>query len=170
MSLAGRHYTAVICRSTDCLNKWRADYRVRTRQHKAGIDKAYRAQNRDRLIAASIARYAANGDKIREKRRSDEGRAYGRMAVHARRARKMQNGCFPISRRDVARLLERYRHRCAYCGTTGKLQLDHVIPIARGGRHSIGNLVPACSRCNGSKHAQFVMEWVHKNGRQRQVA
>ena len=37
---------------------------------------------------------------------------------------------------------------CQYCGATGDLTFDHVVPRARGGRTSWENVVAACSRCN----------------------
>jgi 5-methylcytosine-specific restriction endonuclease McrA len=43
---------------------------------------------------------------------------------------------------------------CQYCGATGDLTFDHVVPRARGGVTSWENVVAACSRCNlrkGSK-------------------
>ncbi|MGI6100162.1 MAG: HNH endonuclease [Lentisphaerae bacterium] len=44
--------------------------------------------------------------------------------------------------------------RCHYCGKTvapSALTMDHVIPVARGGRSVKGNVVPACSACNRTK-------------------
>lgn len=40
---------------------------------------------------------------------------------------------------------------CQYCGTTGDLTFDHVVPRAAGGRTSWENVVAACSRCNLAK-------------------
>ena len=43
---------------------------------------------------------------------------------------------------------------CQYCGATGDLTFDHVVPRARGGVTSWENVVAACSKCNlhkGSK-------------------
>lgn len=37
--------------------------------------------------------------------------------------------------------------------------MDHVIPLARGGRHGIGNVLPACQPCNSSKGARLLAEW-----------
>jgi 5-methylcytosine-specific restriction endonuclease McrA len=36
---------------------------------------------------------------------------------------------------------------------------DHIIPLARKGTHSIGNLVPACHACNASKGKKLISEW-----------
>ena len=43
---------------------------------------------------------------------------------------------------------------CHYCG--GKfeptiLTMDHIVPIARGGKSAKGNVVPSCKKCNTTK-------------------
>jgi len=43
---------------------------------------------------------------------------------------------------------------CAYCGATfaeRDLTMDHVVPVARGGRSSRGNVVASCKPCNTRK-------------------
>ncbi|SLN14621.1 HNH endonuclease [Pseudooctadecabacter jejudonensis] len=40
---------------------------------------------------------------------------------------------------------------CQYCGATGDLTFDHVVPRAAGGVTSWENVVAACSKCNLSK-------------------
>lgn len=85
---------------------------------------------------------------------------YHRLAQAKRRTRKRSGGVFVVTDRDIARLLERWRYRCAYCGTQTRLHLDHVVPLARGGRHSIGNLLPACQACNQSKNARLLADWL----------
>jgi 5-methylcytosine-specific restriction endonuclease McrA len=47
---------------------------------------------------------------------------------------------------------------CIYCGGQGGT-VDHVIPLARGGHHAEGNLVPACRSCNTSKAGRLLAEW-----------
>jgi 5-methylcytosine-specific restriction protein A len=37
--------------------------------------------------------------------------------------------------------------------------MDHVVPLARGGRSTKGNLVPACKDCNNKKKNLLPMEW-----------
>ncbi len=51
---------------------------------------------------------------------------------------------------------------CHYCGkevVPKELTLDHVVPIARGGRTTKGNCVPACKDCNNQKKNLLPMEW-----------
>jgi hypothetical protein len=90
----------------------------------------------------------------------DAYRARKREENCVRRAREAGTPTYRITERDWRRLLERYRASCAYCGVrSDNLTRDHVVPIARGGPHGIGNLLPACARCNGSKNDRFITEW-----------
>lgn len=50
--------------------------------------------------------------------------------------------------------------QCAYCGSQKKITADHFVPLARGGKHSISNMVPACLSCNSSKRASDPFEWM----------
>lgn len=52
------------------------------------------------------------------------------------------------------RVMKRDRFRCTYCGTAGtdvELEVDHIIPVAKGGSHHMSNLTTACRACNQSK-------------------
>ena len=52
---------------------------------------------------------------------------------------------------------------CAYCGTAGvALQRDCVLPISRGGRYTLDNVVPACASCNASKCNAEVTGWLRR--------
>jgi hypothetical protein len=88
-----------------------------------------------------------------------------------RRARKLGNpDSVGVSVRDWERLVARYRGCCAYCGETAEpLHMDHVVPLAKGGRHAIGNVLPACGRCNVRKHAMFLSVWRYR-GRRRSLS
>ena len=52
---------------------------------------------------------------------------------------------------------------CHYCGRNvgaDALTMDHVIPVARGGRSTRGNCVPCCKECNNAKKAMTPAEQV----------
>jgi 5-methylcytosine-specific restriction endonuclease McrA len=52
---------------------------------------------------------------------------------------------------------------CAYCGANeGPLQRDCVLPISRGGRYTLTNVVPACRSCNTSKCSDEVTGWLRR--------
>ena len=82
-----------------------------------------------------------------------------RLRSHQSRVRRLAVERFLVSESDWLQLCRRFGERCAYCGDVAKLTIDHVVPITRGGRHSIGNLLPACRSCNASKNNRFLVEW-----------
>jgi 5-methylcytosine-specific restriction endonuclease McrA len=52
---------------------------------------------------------------------------------------------------------------CAYCGAADRpLQRDCVLPISRGGRYTVDNVVPACGPCNASKCNVEVVSWLRR--------
>lgn len=47
---------------------------------------------------------------------------------------------FVVLDSELRRLIGRHHGLCAYCHSSPFEHWDHIIPIARGGSHSIGNL------------------------------
>lgn len=55
---------------------------------------------------------------------------------------------------------------CAYCGDTeAAVQKDCVLPLSRGGRYTLDNVVPACRSCNASKSNDEVTGWLRRTRR-----
>ena len=51
---------------------------------------------------------------------------------------------------------------CHFCGKkfpAKELTMDHLIPLARGGTSSKGNVVAACKECNTKKKILLPLEW-----------
>jgi 5-methylcytosine-specific restriction endonuclease McrA len=120
---------------------------------------------------AEVKRWA---DKNRAAKRAadrawrEANREYWRsyMAVYAqnRRARKAKNGGF-YTTDDVAALRAKQGGRCAACKTSeGRLEVDHIVPVARGGSNDQANLQLLCSWCNKSKGARDMAEWAADHG------
>lgn len=52
-------------------------------------------------------------------------------------------------------------YTCRYCRIRGgRLECDHIIPIARGGSNDPENLATACFDCNRSKRDKLLEEWM----------
>jgi hypothetical protein len=47
---------------------------------------------------------------------------------------------------------------CDYCGFPA-VEVDHIVPVSRGGGMALSNLAPACYECNHEKLDQTVAEW-----------
>ena len=51
---------------------------------------------------------------------------------------------------------------CYYCKKKiayKKITMDHLVPLARGGRSTKDNLVPCCKVCNNLKKSMMPIEW-----------
>ena len=51
---------------------------------------------------------------------------------------------------------------CNYCNNSfspKELTMDHIVPLARGGKSEKFNLVPCCKECNTKKKQLLPIEW-----------
>lgn len=129
-------------RAREAAAKWQRDNLERANERK----RQWAAANREKVRAASRAWYRRN---------KQVSPTWAADHAAARRARAAGGGSFLVTERDRRRILAT---GCVYCGAEAT-EMDHVIPVARGGRHSIGNLVGACMRCNRSKNRRLIVEW-----------
>ena len=135
--------------------------------------KAYYQANSKKMLESNKAYRQANSKKIKEYKlqycidNRDKRKEYHKQYLldnpekmreksSARRAKKLYNGVFKITSKELKKL---YNSPCLYCGSTKHIQMDHVVPIIKGGRHSIGNIVPACAKCNQKKGGKLLIEW-----------
>lgn len=56
-----------------------------------------------------------------------------------------------LTNEEWIHILKKFNYSCAYCGKRNTLEMDHVVPISKGGAHTVNNVVPACRKCNASK-------------------
>jgi 5-methylcytosine-specific restriction endonuclease McrA len=133
--------------------RWANDpeYRKRKNEQKYAVQNTPEQQAKRRAWG-KIRHDRDKADPLfREKRRPKD-----KLHAHIRRARKRGNGgTFTLE--EWHALCERYGNRCLCCGATGvPLHIDHVIPLARGGRNDVSNLQPLCKPCNSQKYAKHI--------------
>jgi hypothetical protein len=126
-------------RTQDLRRRWREENPEKHREH----NRRWREKNPDQ-------------ERLWREKNPEKARANG----HRRRARKQANGIFAVTDKDLRRI---YGSPCWACGATERITLDHVVPIARGGHHSIGNALPLCLSCNCSKHTRLLSEWRYRD-------
>lgn len=126
-----------------------------------------RARADGRRQAADRARYPREAERRREYARQYLKDNPERMrAIRRNRKSSIKAERFEFTEKDWARLVARYRGCCAYCGQKSEvLHREHVIPIRRGGRHSVGNILPACPPCNYRKRTKLLIEFRHDQQR-----
>jgi 5-methylcytosine-specific restriction endonuclease McrA len=57
------------------------------------------------------------------------------------------------------RLAKGVCHYCRRPTPARELTMDHIVPLARGGKTTKGNVVPCCKACNTRKKQLLPMEW-----------
>jgi len=124
----------------------------------------YREANPERVRESRRRRYEANPEKMKEavRRWREANREKHREISRRYYARKLNAAVEPVDEQAVYELSGRM---CIYCGVTENLELDHVVPLSRGGVHSEDNLVVACRGCNTSKGAKPLREWLETQPR-----
>lgn len=53
-------------------------------------------------------------------------------------------------------ILARDNHRCKHCGSTENLEIDHIVPISKGGKSTPDNLQVLCHDCNTEKGTETI--------------
>jgi hypothetical protein len=60
-------------------------------------------------------------------------------------------------------LLEKWGRACSYCQKKElPLQVEHIVPRAKGGTNRISNLCLACEKCNREKGIQYLKDFLKK--------
>lgn len=113
------------------------------------INQSYYAKNKERVKASAKAWREANPEKWRE---------IIRMNRIKREARKKNVPVFEISNREFQKMLQ---SPCAVSGCTNTdIQIDHRVPLSKGGSHGVGNLQPLCGHHNASKNKRLWFEFL----------
>tara|TARA_B100000401_G_C52616325_1_gene629153 strand:- start:337 stop:774 length:438 start_codon:yes stop_codon:yes gene_type:complete len=78
-----------------------------------------------------------------------------------KRRQKLVDGWAPNAQQKIE-LYGKANGHCRYCNAAlGKdAEVDHAIPLTRGGTHEMSNLDLICPGCNGNKHAKTPEEYV----------
>ena len=59
-------------------------------------------------------------------------------------------------------LKRRAMGKCEYCGKIEtNLEIDHIIPLSKGGTNKLNNLALVCKSCNSSKKDKDLIEWIN---------
>ena len=145
----------------------RARSRVHRQENKEEIAqkrKLWCQQNKQKLSADNKKRRDANIDYARQRVQEwralnpDVNKECGRQSRARRRTARM-SALVPITRQDTVARRNLFGGKCAYCGSSERIVMDHVLPIKHGGLDESANLVPACFSCNASKSAKPVEYW-----------
>jgi 5-methylcytosine-specific restriction endonuclease McrA len=145
-------------------------------------ERARYAKNPQKYIEKQKRFYAENGDEVRRKRRvyhyeiytdpdvrsraversnqwainNPERAKIGRSNARRQRRARETSSIGVHTSEDVAEIYKAQRGKCAYCRKKlkSKYDVDHVVPISKGGSNDRKNLQITCPTCNRQKGAR----------------
>lgn len=68
-----------------------------------------------------------------------------------------------LTRKKIREIFDRDKV-CVYCGSNKNFELDHIIPLTKGGSCMFNNFVLSCGGCNRSKSGRDVFYWCKLQG------
>lgn len=131
-------------------NRWRAQHPDRART----ATLRWRAANKAHVASVTRSWINANRTRVRVMKRGTSGRR--RALLRSRR----------IGRVSLVKILARDGMVCHLCTLAivalDDLHFDHVVPLSRGGEHSMANIKPSHAGCNLRKNNKLMSEldWV----------
>jgi 5-methylcytosine-specific restriction endonuclease McrA len=137
-------------------DRYRKHYKRNAEKRKAQANEWYHA-NKERALGKCKDWADRNRDKVRE---------MSRHSARKRRAIKAAVGG-THTRADLDRIFNEQRGKCALCKCSlAKVvkELDHIVPISRGGDNGPANLQWLCRPCNRSKSNKDPVQFAQERG------
>lgn len=74
--------------------------------------------------------------------------------------KRLYNTDVKLWKKISKQILKRDNYICSYCNQVGGiLEIDHIIPITKGGTNDFHNLTTSCRKCNRQKKDKTVQEF-----------
>lgn len=139
------------------------------RARKKAYDAKYNLIHKQRKLDQVKRRYEQKSEEIKlgikkwQANNKELVRAY-KAANKARRRSICNEG---ITGSELLAWREAQPKKCYWCGRgcKRKYHVDHYMPLSKGGKHEISNLVISCPTCNLRKHAKDPLDFAREVGR-----
>lgn len=144
-------YARHVCK--ECLNA------QRDKANRKKYNKLYYLKNKDALKEKQRERYERDKDKIKAYIKRWAAKNPIKTRAHKARRRSAE-GRFNDS--DIISIYKNQKGLCYYCMEPlyNKYDIDHFIPVSKGGTNYPSNLRLACQACNNRKRAKNPYEFI----------
>lgn len=124
--------------------------------------KAYRIANKEKIAATNKALYEATKEhRLAYYKKWKAENKHIRAANQRNRRAKKKSSVGQHTANDIKNLMEFQKGKCACCLKSIKdgYQVDHIIPLSKGGSNDKYNIQLLCAPCNLSKRAKDPIEF-----------
>lgn len=145
-------------------NKEKIAKRQRKQYHEATSEEVEKRREAKRKYRQNAPEEVKQRKKEYDKKyfASEAGKITTMKSIHKRRAQKLSSEDGTVTSQALDKLKEEQSYQCKYCkceldfSAKGQVHLDHVIPLSKGGAHSITNVVWSCASCNLKKSNKLI--------------
>jgi 5-methylcytosine-specific restriction endonuclease McrA len=161
----------------DCKNSQDKKYRKEHADYYKEYNHKYNAENKD-ILSKKKTEYIANNKekhwtrqhnwyiknidtiKIRVSEYKKEHPTQYQMYSNRRLARKRTIIIDIFTTQDI---INKYGNKCVYCDGLFE-EIDHYVPLSKGGSHTLDNVRPSCEHCNLIKSNKLPEEFMKYKG------
>lgn len=130
-----------------------AEWRKKNPEKASAAQARFRSANKEWWNARSREYFSKNPEK--------------RVIYQQNRRAKTRIGGGKLSKDLRSKLMQKQGHKCAACAaslTVVKPHLDHIMPLALGGRHEDRNMQLLCWLCNQQKRSKHPVKFMQEKG------
>jgi 5-methylcytosine-specific restriction endonuclease McrA len=138
--------------------KWRKSNPEKVAQHalqqKPNLKRLY-IKNRNQRVAYSISWSRKNLTKYRDGQRFHQQKRRALIRKSTINLKAIKSFMFGVLSREIS--------VCYYCKNkilSRSVHFDHIIPLSKGGPHSVENICVSCASCNLSKNDKPFRMWI----------
>lgn len=148
-----------------------ANLSLEQREHKSSSQREYFQSHKSEIIARQRKQKECNRSLSTKRNRQyhlnyminspEKYKAKARAAWKARNRKVVAVSDGTVTSSVITKLLQ--APNCPYCQErleTACIHIDHMHPLALGGRHTVDNLIACCQRCNSLKGAVSYADWI----------
>lgn len=127
----------------------RKQYRKENKEILSEYHQVYRSENAEKISNYKSIWRRVNSDKVNISRQ--------------RRRARLKHLPNDFTASDNELMMKYFQQKCCLSSSDLDIQLDHAMPISKGGGTTKGNMIPLNSSLNSSKGNQNIFEWFEKN-------
>jgi 5-methylcytosine-specific restriction endonuclease McrA len=137
--------------------------RARRKHYSENTEKCLVAQKLWRKNNPETAKQSAKNWKLNH---PEENRQISMGVTSRYRAKKKLATIQNFSHQELMQRMSVFGFQCAYCSGPFE-EIDHLIPLSKGGKHCLSNLRPSCKPCNNKKSNKMPAVWFEELRKRR---